>query len=118
MRISEAAAQVGVPAHRLRHYEATGLVVPDRTGAGYRDYSAEHVARARQVRALLDAGFTARDVTLMLPCMEPRPAPELCCEVTRARLVERLGEIRERRQQLEVTEGALADWLDAGATGG
>ncbi|WP_462418821.1 MerR family transcriptional regulator [Kytococcus sp. Marseille-QA3725] len=118
MRIAEAAEQVGVPTHRLRHYEAVGLVVPDRTTAGYRDYSAEQVARARQVKALFDTGFTARDVTLMLPCMESDPAPEVCCEVTRARLAERLGDIRERREQLQTTEDALAEWLGAGEAGG
>ena len=115
MRITEAARLVGVPAHRLRHYEAVELVVPDRTPAGYRDYTTAHVARAKQVKALLDTGFTARDITLMLPCMRAEPAPGLCCDVTRARLVERLNEISERRRQLQATESALAAWLGSGA---
>lgn len=111
MRIAEAARQVGVPAHRLRHYEATALVVPDRTPAGYRDYTPAHIERAQQVKALLQTGLTTRDITLMLPCMDSEPAAELCCEVTRARLTESLREIRERRRQLGVTERALAAWL-------
>jgi DNA-binding transcriptional MerR regulator len=45
MLIADAAAQIGVPAHRLRHYEATSLLVPSRSHAGYRDYSDADVAR-------------------------------------------------------------------------
>ena len=116
MRITEAARQVGVPAHRLRHYEAVALVVPDRTPAGYRDYTPRHIERAKKVKALLDTGFTARDITLMLPCMQPEPAPGLCCDLTRARLVDRLHEISERRRQLQATETALAAWLSREAT--
>ncbi|MBD0671814.1 MerR family transcriptional regulator [Streptomyces sp. CBMA156] len=116
MRIADAAAEVGVPAHRLRHYEATGLLVPERSRSGYRDYSRADVGRARQIRALLDSGFTASDVALMLPCMQPEPDPEddhRCCDATRARLTRRLTEIRERREQLQRAERALSSWLAA-----
>lgn len=51
----------------------------------------------------------------MLPCMQTGPAPDLCCDVTRARLVERLNEISERRRQLQATESALAAWLGGDA---
>lgn len=112
MRIADAAAVVGVPPHRLRHYESTSLLVPDRTPAGYRDYSPQDVAKAKQIKALLDSGFSASDVALMLPCMRPDPDPELrCCAVTTARLTARLARITERREQLQRTERALADWL-------
>ena len=46
MRITEAARQVGVPVHRLRHYEAVALVVPDRTPAGYRSIASTRSANA------------------------------------------------------------------------
>lgn len=114
MRIADAAAEVGVPAHRLRHYEATGLLVPDRSRSGYRDYSREDVERAKQTRALLDSGFTANDIALMLPCMQPDAEDDRrCCDVTRARLTQRLTEIRDRREQLRRTEEALSPWLAA-----
>ncbi|MFE4512958.1 MerR family transcriptional regulator [Kitasatospora sp. NPDC056783] len=112
MRIADAAARVGVPAHRLRHYEATGLLIPERSRAGYRDYTPEDVERAQQIRALLDSGFTANDVALMLPCLRPDPDDDRrCCDVTRARLTRRLAEIQERREQLQRTEQALTSWL-------
>ncbi|MFD0772436.1 MerR family transcriptional regulator [Streptomonospora algeriensis] len=115
MRIADAAAQVGVPPHRLRHYESTSLLVPERTPAGYRDYSPHDIARAKQIKALLDSGFTTGDVALMLPCMQPDPDPDpglRCCADTTARLTARLDQIKERRARLEHTERALAAWLN------
>lgn len=111
MLIADAAALIGVPAHRLRHYEATSLLVPGRSLAGYRDYDDDDVARGRQIRALLDSGFTTRDVALMLPCMSPDDDDRRGCPVTTARLTRRLEAIAERRAQLEATERALQAWL-------
>lgn len=111
MLIAEAAARIGVPTHRLRHYEATSLLIPDRGPSGYRDYSDGDIARGRQIRALLDSGFTARDVALMLPCMIPEDDDRRGCPVTTARLIRRLEVISERRAQLEATEQALTAWL-------
>ncbi|MGW3008353.1 MerR family transcriptional regulator [Streptomyces sp. NPDC001219] len=113
MRIADAAARIGVPAHRLRHYEAAELLVPDRSPAGYRDYDPADIDRGKQIKALLDSGFTAKDIALMLPCMTSGTDDDRrCCEVTRARLSERLDEITERRIQLQRTEHALTAWLD------
>ncbi|MDH6279884.1 MerR family transcriptional regulator [Prescottella agglutinans] len=114
MRIADAAARIGVPPHRLRHYEASDLLVPARSPAGYRDYSASDIEHGKQIRALFDSGFTASDVALMLPCMaDDSEDDRRCCEVTRARLTERLHEITERRIQLQRTEHALTTWLEA-----
>lgn len=114
MRIGDAASQVGVPTHRLRHYEASGLLEPDRSRAGYRDYTPAHVARAKQIKALLDAGFNTGDITVMMPCLEPTPDDDRkCCSVTRARLTERLHEVRQRREHLQRTESAIATWLNS-----
>ena len=111
MRIARAAQEIGVPAHRLRHYESVGLVVPDRTETGYRDYSSAQIERARQVKSLFVMGFTAKDAMLMLPCMTEEPAPNPECAATRQRMKRRLRELTARRRQLETTESALADWL-------
>lgn len=113
LTIADAADAVGVPPHRLRHYEASALLAPERAASGYRLYSPDDIARARQVKALIEAGFSTSDIALMLPCMEPVIDEELrCCAVTRSRLAIRLAQVAERRKQLERTERALAAWLD------
>ena len=114
VRIAEAAAKIGIPAHRLRHYEEVGLLVPARTDSGYRDYEVADVDRGRQIAALIDSGFTSRDVALMLPCMNPDGDDRHGCSVTTQRLRDRLAELAQKRAQLQATERALEAWLAHG----
>ncbi|MCX6407449.1 MAG: MerR family transcriptional regulator [Propionibacteriales bacterium] len=66
MRVGAAAAQVGVAAHVLRHWEDEGVVVPDRTAAGHRDYTDEHLHRLRVVRSCQRVGLRLSQIRLVL----------------------------------------------------
>ncbi len=57
-----------VSARMLRHYDAIGLLRPDRTDpfTGYRYYSAAQLARLNRVIALKDLGFTLQQVQQIL----------------------------------------------------
>lgn len=48
-RVAEAARIAGVSASTLRLWESQGLVVPDRSEAGHRQYSSEHVALLKRI---------------------------------------------------------------------
>ena len=48
-RVAEAARLAGVSASTLRLWESQGLVVPDRSGTGHRQYSADDVARLKRI---------------------------------------------------------------------
>ena len=67
MRISELAQRTGVSAHALRHYERLGLLKPQRTAGGYRDYAESarrevvFIAMSRQI------GFSLKDIAARLP---------------------------------------------------
>jgi DNA-binding transcriptional MerR regulator len=50
--VGEAAAQTGWSARMLRYLEASGLVIPDRTPAGYRLYGPAELSQLRSLRAL------------------------------------------------------------------
>ncbi|MEU7643540.1 MerR family transcriptional regulator [Streptomyces huasconensis] len=52
MRAGEAAAAAGVTIKALRYYEECGLLSPGRAANGYRDYSAEDVRLAEEIRGL------------------------------------------------------------------
>ena len=52
LRIGQAAEAVGVSASALRRWEREGLVRPQRSGSGYRIYSADDLARLRAVRRM------------------------------------------------------------------
>ena len=50
--IGEAAAHTGWSARMLRYLESVGLVVPTRTGAGYRVYGEAELGQLRDLRLL------------------------------------------------------------------
>ena len=59
---SEAAERLGISAKALRHYEQRGLIKPTRTGAGWRAYAPEEMARAAQIVALRKLGVSLGQV--------------------------------------------------------
>lgn len=71
MRIGQAAQRLGVATHVLRHWEEAGVVVPDRTGTGHRDYSEEHLHRLRILQACQSTGMSLADIRQVLFRDEP-----------------------------------------------
>lgn len=68
MLISDFARLGQVSVRMLRHYDAIGLLVPDRTdaGNGYRAYSPEQLHQLNRIVALKDLGFTLDQVGRLL----------------------------------------------------
>ncbi|MFI8814496.1 MULTISPECIES: MerR family transcriptional regulator [unclassified Streptomyces] len=83
-----------VSARMLRHYDAIGLLRPDRTdpATGYRFYGAAQLARLNRVIALKDLGFTLQQVRAVL---DEQVGPE-----------ELRGMLRLRRAELEAARSA------------
>lgn len=98
MRIGEAAEDLGVATHVLRHWDDEGVVVPDRSPAGHRDYSEEHLARLRILLACQGAGMSLGDISRLLHRDEAGRD-----EIIAARLVS----VRGQRARLERTEAFL-----------
>ena len=81
LTVGQAAAQTGWSPRMLRYLERAALVVPRRTGSGYRLYGGDEVDQLRALRELrkrfgvelTDVGFAAR----------MRRDPELRAEVER-----------------------------------
>lgn len=97
-RVGDAAAQLGLPAHVLRHWDALGVVVPDRTPSGHREYTEEHVRRLRVVRACRDVGLSLAEVLRVLH----RGSTD-----RDAVIGARLAAIRRHRAELEAAETFL-----------
>lgn len=68
MLISEFARLGQVSVRMLRHYDAIGLLSPDRveSGSGYRSYSPDQLHVLNRIVALKDLGFTLEQVGRML----------------------------------------------------
>ncbi|MGV9724970.1 MerR family transcriptional regulator [Nocardia beijingensis] len=68
MSVAELAAALGVRPSTLRHWDAEGLVVPDRaTPHGTRRYSAAQVRDARIVHQLRRAGYRVDTLKTLMP---------------------------------------------------
>ncbi len=66
VKIGDAAHELDVPTHVLRHWDDVGVVVPDRLPSGHRDYSEEHLRRLRVLRACQGVGISLSDIRLIL----------------------------------------------------
>ncbi|MFD6531923.1 MerR family transcriptional regulator [Streptomyces sp. NPDC060184] len=84
----------------LRHYDAIGLLRPDRTdpASGYRFYGAAQLARLNRIIALKDLGFTLQEVGSILD-------DEITAQELR-------GMLRLRRAELEAAMAAAAARLN------
>lgn len=58
MRIQELERQVGIERATIRFYEKEGLINPQRSENGYRDYSEADAAELRRIRLLRDLGVS------------------------------------------------------------
>jgi DNA-binding transcriptional MerR regulator len=74
---AEAAKRLGVSAKALRLYEQRGLVAPVRTGAGWRAYGPEQMARAAEIAALRALGLSLAQVARVLEGDSQGLAPAL-----------------------------------------
>lgn len=70
MRIGELSALTGIPRRMLRYYDEAGLLIPDRSANGYREYDAQSVDRALQIRGLIESGLPTRVIKQVLPCLK------------------------------------------------
>lgn len=69
MQISELARRARVSSRALRHYEEVGLLVPERTPGGYRDYDPADVDVVARIRLMLDAGLGTTQIRRYLSCV-------------------------------------------------
>lgn len=70
LRIGELAQVTGTTPRALRHYEQAGLITSRRAHNGYRIYDEGVVVRVRNIRHLLTAGLTLKDIRAFLPCLD------------------------------------------------
>ncbi len=109
MRIGELARRSGVSARLLRYYEEQGLLRPQRSPSGYREYGPGDVETVHRIRALLTAGLSTSLIARVLPCVQDGGerlvpnCPYLISELhsERARLSEAIETLRRTRGLLD-----------------
>lgn len=113
MGVSELAAALGVRASTLRHWDAEGLVVPDRRG-GTRRYSPAQVRDARIVHQLRGAGYRIAPLRALLPELRRGHRREA---VETALAAREAGIAARSRALLEASPALLALLAPTGAHG-
>jgi len=104
--VGELSRRTGVGAHQLRYYEAQGLLEPDRARNGYREYADDAVVQVSQIRRLLDAGLSTKDIASMMPCVLGEAHDFVGCP-------ELVALMRSREQRLHAQIATLIDSRDA-----
>ncbi|QCQ91794.1 MerR family transcriptional regulator [Rhodococcus sp. SGAir0479] len=66
MRIGELSRRTGLTPRMLRYYEQQGLLQPNRSANGYRDFSERDVERAQTIRDLVTSGVPTRLIPAVL----------------------------------------------------
>ncbi len=110
--ISKAARDAGVGVETIRFYERRGLIdrPPKPATGGYRRYPDETVERIRFIRQAQELGFSLREIGELLSL---RADPDADCALVRARVEEKLGEIRRKVEKLEQLQAALKQLIAA-----
>jgi DNA-binding transcriptional MerR regulator len=109
MQIGELGARTGASVRMLRYYEEQGLLRPDRSPGGYRDYDERTVRSVGHIRLLLSAGLGTSAIAEILACI-PDDATVLaptCPELLdglaeeRARITKSIGKLTAARDILD-----------------
>jgi MerR family mercuric resistance operon transcriptional regulator len=106
LSIGRVAQLAGVPLTTVRFYERAKIVQPvGRTGANYRVYSPDAVARIRFTRRAQELGFTLREVKDLLALQSNG---KHTCEKVRANATAKINDINSRIRSLRRIGRALA----------
>ncbi|WP_174564924.1 MerR family transcriptional regulator [Actinomadura chibensis] len=93
--IGQAAAELGVAAHVLRHWEDAGALAVPRDASGYRSYDDHALEQARTVLKLRRVGLSLPEITA---AMSPRKATAQA--VVQAKIEALEAEVVHRRRAI------------------
>jgi MerR family copper efflux transcriptional regulator len=114
MRIGELADAAKVNTKTVRYYESIGLMPePERTPAGYRDYTPDALERLRFIRDSQATGLTLAEIQSVL---ELKDSGARTCHHTQTLLDEHLADIDAQIRRLQTARRQLLDLAER-ATG-
>lgn len=93
--IGEVAAELGIEAHVLRHWEDVGALTVRRGGNGYRVYDDRAVEQARTVLKLRRVGLSLPEATAAMA-----PKKSAAQAIVRAKIAELEGEVIQRQEAI------------------
>lgn len=106
MNIGQAAKQCGLPAKTIRYYEDIGLISPDRTDNGYRDFSENHLHKLSFLCRARSLGFTIEDCRVLLSLYEDT---DRASADVKAMARDHLDKISGKIAELKAMQNTLSD---------
>lgn len=92
---------VGVSVKTVRHYHKIGLMPePERTGSGYRLYTAEHVRRLRIIREMREIGLSFAQIGLVMGRSDDETRLRETLQDVLDKVDEQIHELHERRERI------------------
>lgn len=111
MKIGTLSKRTGVSIRMLRYYEAEGLLKPQRTASGYRDYDLAEERTVERIKLLGSAGMTLATIQQFLPCIRgDGPVFEPCDEL-REVLREQIRLVDQKAERLVQSRNVLESFL-------
>ena len=110
LNIGQAAAESGVSAKMIRHYESVGLLpAAKRTGSGYRTYTDADVHSLRFVRRARDHGFSIKQIAELLGLWHNRRRSSKAVKELTSHHVAELDRKIQELEQMKLTLKTLAE---------
>jgi len=105
LNIGEAAAQAGVSAKMIRHYEDIGLIPKaTRTYSGYRTYSEKEIHVLRFIRHARSLGFSIKQIGDLLGLWQDRRRPS---SKVKTLALEHIRELEEKIAEMHAMKATL-----------
>ena len=95
MRIKELSNKTGISPRMIRYYEEQGLLRPERTLSGYRNFSQQDLIVIQSIKSLQEAGLTLDAVRVLMPCIVSEPLRISPCPLIVATLQEQRNKIQQ-----------------------
>jgi MerR family copper efflux transcriptional regulator len=108
MRISELSAKTQVSVHRLRRYEADGLITSQRLPNGYREYDAKAVKHVIFIAMSREMGFSLPFIAEYLPRFK---AGQLSAQDMIEAILARVAEIDQLMNEQQALRQKLMDHI-------
>lgn len=109
MNIGEASTNSGLPAKTIRYYEDIGLILPDRTDNGYRDFSETHLHKLAFLSRARGLGFSIEDCRTLLSLYEDT---DRASADVKAMAREHLDKISHKIQELKAMQDTLSELVN------
>lgn len=108
--IGQLSKATDVPVSTIRYYERRGLLHPDaRSSGNYRLFGQEAYERLLFVRSAQAAGFTLKNIALLLEYRDEGAAP---CREVQGLIADRLKQVSETIRNLREVESMLSEWMN------